>query len=407
MSRLCKFLTFLLIIGFCQQLFICPACAKKRTVNTPYQEYLYQQKVLRKLEKERYKRSLLPQSGYMTKEEYESQSKDVPISSASIPEPKLPKDIKMKYVPQPVFKLARYNDPPGTVELQMGRKLHFDRQENGLGIASPDLSIMVYPAVYYYAESKSTACDLFVIQLDKSLPDVDRILRANVVKRNPEPILSTSKNTDIDFAFKTLTPVDFSADGLRLIAKEKIGYTYDGIWQTNLWVYDFETKTAKNLVEVRDAIKYYWLGAEGIRLDEKRWDIFPLGFDAGDPNRIIVTAYAYTGQIPKFLGTWSVDYKGERSMLVSLFNANVEVGMNGFRLVQSGVVNPSVIKSAEKKENKVIKKKRKAEKKAKKHEKKLLKHAYKQKIKEMKSEERQMVRLYKQKQRVSAPTALE
>jgi len=395
MNRVRKFLFMLLIAGFCQQLFINAVFAQKKTTNTPYQEFLYQQKVLRKVEKDNYKAGLLPPSGFMTKEEYEKKSADVETSSISVPEPKLPNDIKMKYIPQPTYKLARYNDPPGTVELKMGRKLHFDRQENGLGVASPDKSIMVYPAIYYYAISKSTSCDLFVIPLDKSLPDVDRLLRANVVRRNPEPILSTDKNIDVDYSFKTITPIDFSPDGLRLIAKEKIGYSYDGIWKTNLWAYDFETKTAKNLVEVRDAIKFYWFETKGIRLDEKRWDIFPLGFDANDPTRIIVTAYAFTGNIPKFLGTWSVDYKGERTLLVSLFDSTANVSSNGFKLVQSGVVNPSVVLADEKKQDKIIKAKRKEAKKTQKVQAKASKASFNKKIKEMKRDEAEMSKSYK------------
>ena len=389
-------------MGFCQQVCLNGAFAKKNT-NTPYQEYLYQQKVLRQIEKDKYKESLLPFSGFMTKEDYEKKSQDVSTSSISIPEPKLPKDIKMKYVPQPTYKLAKYNDPPGTPELKMDRKIHFDRQENCQGITSPDKSIMVYPSIYYYANSKTTACDLFVIPLDKSLPDVDRLLRANVIRKNPDPILSTDKSVDVDYSFKTMTPIDFSSDGLRLIAKEKIGYEFDGIWKTNLWSYDFETKTAKNLVEVRDAIKLYWFETKGIRLDEKRWDIFPLGFDAKDPTRIIVTAYAYTGAVPKFLGTWSVDYKGERTLLLSLFDANAGVSINGYKLVQSGVVNPSTVFADEKKQDKIVKTNRKKEKQAAKAKAKLGKQALNKKLKEMKNNESKMKNIYDPKRLFNFP----
>lgn len=392
--RLYQLLLALFIVVFCQQLFSEASILRKKHTTSPYKEYMYQQKVLRKLEKDKYKASLLPVSGFMTKEEYENSTKDVETASMSIPEPKLPKDIKMKYVPQPTYKLTRYNNPPGTVEIRMDRSLRFDRQENGLGVASPAKTIMVYPAVYYYAISKTTSSDVFVIPLDQSLPDVDRLLRANVVRRDPNPILSTDKSIDSDYSFKTMTPVDFSTDGLRLIAKEKIGYSYDGIWQTNLWVYDFETKKAKNLVEIRDAIKFYWLETKGIRLDEKRWDIFPLGFDAEDPARIIVTAYAYTGNLPKFLGTWSIDYKGEQTQLISLFDSTANVSMNGFKLVRSGVVNPSEVFADEKRENKKIKAKRRAEKRLKRKNARLKKAAYHKKIKEMKREAHENSKFY-------------
>ena len=313
----------------------------------------------------------------------------------------------MKYVPRPIYKLARYNDPPGTAELHIEKKFYADRQVNGASITSPNRDIMVYPTVYYYAYSGSVAGDLFVIPLDKSLPDVERLSRANIIKRNPEPILSTDKSIGERFIFRTMTPVDFSSDGSKLVAKEKIGHSFDGIWKTNLWVYDFNTKQAKMLPEIRDAIKFYWYNEKGLVLDEKRWDIYPLGFDINDPNRIVVEAYGFTGRKTNFLGCWSIDCSGERSMLVSLFDTDAKISVNGYKLVQDGIVNPKEVYSDYKKDKKLAKKMKKDKKKAKKHDKKVKKHALKKKLKEMKKEEASVLRNYNKKQKISAPTGVE
>ena len=40
-----------------------------------------------------------------------------------------------------------------------------------------------------------------------------------------------------------------------------------------------------------------------------------MGFDANNDNRVVVCAYAYTGDVPKFLGTWSIDVEGEDAKL--------------------------------------------------------------------------------------------
>jgi len=384
-----------------------PALARKKHQNTQYDEYEYQQKVLRNIEKEKYHRSLLPFSGFMSTEEYEKMSEDVMNSEKVIPEPKLARDIKMKYVPEPTYKLARYNDPPGTPELRISGKFKFNRQENGAAITSPDRSFMVYPVVYYYASNQCTAGDLFVIPLDKTLPDVDRILRASIIKRITVPILSTDKNIDEKFTFRTMTPIDFSPDSTKLIAKEKVGYVFDGIWQTNLWVYDFTTMQSKKIVEVRDAIRYYWKNTKGTVLDDNRWDIYPLGFDSTDPSRIIVNAYGYTGGVPKFLGTWSVDCNGERTLLVSLFNPEAEISINGYKLVKSGIVNSSEVYAGYKEEDKIVKQKRKNEKKARKLKKKQGKQALNKKLKEMKAEEKVVKDIYRKHKKVTAPTALE
>lgn len=402
-----KLVITIILIGLGLIIFQNDAFAKKRKENTPYQEYLYQQKVLRKIEKEKYKARLLPESGFQTVEEYEIKSRSIPNAEKKVPEAKLPKDIKMQYVPQPTYTLAKYNNPPGTAELRIERRFYFDRQQNAQGIVSPDKSFMVYPSVYYYAASQCTSADLFVVQLDKTLPDVDRISRANVVRRDPNPILSTDKAIDQQYVFRTMTPVDFSADGRILIAKEKIGYNYDGIWKTNLWVYDFSTKHAKCLPEIRDAIKFYWLNTDGTVLDEKRWDIYPLGFDLNDPYRIVVAAYGYTGKVPKFLGTWSIDPQGERTQLVSLFNDQPEISINGFKLVKSGVVKPAELQVEAKQVNKAIKKKRKEAKHAKKQAKKELKKELHKTLHEMKREVSHNKTLYQEHKRVHAPSGLE
>ncbi len=85
----------------------------------------------------------------------------------------------------------------------------------------PDYTRLVYPAVYYYPDSASVACDIFVIPLDGDENKLERILKANVARRNPDPILSTEKVIDNFAAFRTITPVDFSEDGTKILLKRK------------------------------------------------------------------------------------------------------------------------------------------------------------------------------------------
>ncbi len=399
------FLIVTLILA--QSFFVPQSFAKTSKTSTPQTKYKYEQKVLRQVEKEKYKRSLLPESGYMTSEEYENLSRDISNSEREIPSPELPKDIKMKYVPQPIYKLGRYNSPPGSVELKLERKFKFDRQIICKGVTSPNKDVLVYPVVYYYADNQCVSGDVFVIPLDKTLPDVERIKRANIIKRNPAPILSTDKDISEKFTFRTMTPVDFSADGKILLAKEKIGNVEDGIWQTNVWVYNFETKEAKELSEIRDAISYYWLQNKTLFLDQKRWDIQPLGFSAENPDRIIVSAIGYTGKNPKFLGNWSIDVNGERSELISLFEPSAKIVASGYKLVEDGVVDPKTLLKDEKKKDKQIKHKRKLEKKAVKTKKKQKKHIYKSKIKEMKKIERETLHEYNKQNRKHSITGLD
>ena len=373
-------------------------------------EKIYQNKVNKLEETEKYEKSQLPESGYMTVEEYESKSraKSKKEISEEVTGGEKTKDPNMVYVPQRTFKLVKYNDPIGSPELNLPRKLNFDRQINVQGIISGDKSILVYPTVYYYAESDCTSCDLFMIKLDPSLNDTEKILKSNIIDKEEQPLISTDKSIDTKFIFRTLTPIDFSSDNKKLVVKEKIGYRHDGIWKTDLWVYDFETKEAKKIPQIREAIINYWANTGGVDFDENRWDIYPMGFDANDDNRVIICAYAYTGDIPKFLGTWSIDVEGINSKLEDLEGASIPVSVIGYRLAEDSVREASEVEFEAKIEKEKEEKEKKKTKEIEDFDKKVKKLEYQRKIHQMDMEtmieikERQDY--MKQMKKISKPT---
>lgn len=155
----------------------------------------------------------LTPSGYMTVEEYENLSEYKDKNNLQLDIPKIQTPSDFKYIPHPTYRIVKYNDPPGAAELRLGKRLYLNRLVNAQGIVSPDYTKLVYPAVYYYSDSASVACDLFEIPLDTADTNLNRILKANVAKRLPDPILSTDKSIDNYAAFRTLTPVDFHLMG--------------------------------------------------------------------------------------------------------------------------------------------------------------------------------------------------
>ena len=82
-------------------------------------------------------------------------------------------------------------------------------------------------------------------------------------------LLSAPKLPALEFIFRTLTPVDFSVDNKKLIIKEKVGHRHDGIWKTDLWIYDFEAATPKRLPQIREAIIDYWAQVGGMWTGKK------------------------------------------------------------------------------------------------------------------------------------------
>ena len=384
----------------------------KKNISAPFkgdarqQEMRYIHNLQKQEVKEKHEKRVLDRnpSGFMTVEEYEllAAPKDKTIQEIEIP--RVEKGSDMKYVPQPTYKIVRYNNPPGSPELSIKRKFYAQRQQNAQGIVSPDFSILVYPSIYYYPSSASVACDLFVIPLEENETNLNKIMKANVMHRWPDAILSTDKSVSDNYAFRTLTPIDFSVDGSKLLVKEKVGYSKDGIWQTNAIVYDFTTKTSYDLKELRAAVVYYWKQYKDVDLDDKRWDIYPLGFDINEPDRVVSYAYAYTGEEPVFLGSWSIDSKGEQTRLISFNNKDVQISINGFKIVQDGVVPPDQLLVEEeqvKRFEKAEEKRKKAEEKA---EIKKMNEEYKTTIKQMNTEYKKDVKEYKYQNKVEGST---
>ena len=340
----------------------------------------------------------------MTVEEYELLSAPKDRMKIEIEVPKQPIPSDMLYVPQPKYEIVRYNNPPGTPEITLYNQFYEKRQQNGQGIISPDFTKLVYPSIYYYPNSGSTACDVFVIKLDQAKSNMDKILTANVVHRYSEPILSTDKTNDNYYTFRTITPVDFSADGAKILLKEKIGNTKDGIWKTTPFVYDFKTKNSYNLQDVRASITYYWQAARGINLEDKRWDIVPLGFSQKNPDWVIVNALAYTGDKPVNLGTWAISYTGESPRLVSSNNASISISMNGYKLIKSGVEPSNIVKKEQRTQKRIDKDNLKQAKRDDKAKIRDLKHSYKAKIKELNQEYKESQKDYNLRKKINGST---
>lgn len=378
-----------------------------KTFDTRSKELRYQYNVLKDDEKKQMEGKLLNRtpSGYMTVQEYENLSEYKDKSNFEFDVPKIERPSDFKYVPQPLFKIVKYNSPAGSVELTLGKKLFVRKMINAQGIVSPDYSKLVYPAVYYYPDSASVACDLFVIPLLGDENVLNTILKANIANRNPVPILSTDKSIDNFAAFRTLTPVDFSTDGTKLLVKEKLGSSEDGIWETKLYVYDFTNRVSYDLIEIRDAISYFWKEYMDVNLVDKRWDIIPLGFDLNSPNRVVVQAYAYTGSTPVYLGAWSVDYKGEQSRLISFNKSFIpSVSENGLKVVRDGVESYQTVEIQEKflkQQGKVLEKQKKAEDK---EVVKDIKNEYKYNIRVLNSDYKDEYRDYKKLQTLKGST---
>ena len=108
-----------------------------------------------------------------------------------------------------------------------------------------------------------------------------------------------------------------------------------------------------------------------------------MGFDANDDNRIILCAYAYTGEVPKFLGTWSIDVEGNNSKLEDLEGSDFPVSVIGYRLAEDSIKDASEIEFEAKQAKEKEKAEEKQTKEASKFDKEIKELEYERKIRQM------------------------
>lgn len=267
----------------------------------------------------------------VTTEDYYKLAADKKRKDFVIPEPVFTHEADI-IIPDLHFRVIRYNTPPGQRNIDLS-KVIAQRTVTSAGILSPDKTKMVYTKCFFYPKFSQTSSAAYFIPVNPNLKDAYEILyNTNIIQGEPYPIVTAGMEELQKYQFKSLFPIDWSKDSTKIAFKEKIGSNLEETWQTNVIIYDFKSETWKRLTAVREAIIYWWRQNKQIELKDYMWDIFPVGWDKANPERLVVYAYAFTEDKPLFLGTWSIDYNEENSQLLSIDSTNVEIDLNGFGL---------------------------------------------------------------------------
>ena len=266
----------------------------------------------------------------ITTDDYYIMALDKKRSDFIIPEPefKTPDEL---ILPDPHYRVVSYNSPPGQRNINLSQLIN-TRTAVSPGILSPDKSKMVYTSANFYPRTMQTASAAYVIPVLNKNDAYQALYMTNIMSQDMKPIVTSGMEQLIRYQYKTLFPIDFSQDSSKIAFKEKVGSNLADTWQTNVIVYDFDTGKAKRLTAVREAIIYWWRQNRQIELKDYMWDIFPVGWEKQNPDRLVVYAYAFTGSKPLFLGTWSIDYNEEKSALISIDTTDVQIDLNGFGL---------------------------------------------------------------------------
>lgn len=269
----------------------------------------------------------------LTFAQYLEMAKDKKREDMAVPPPNYPKDPKIVDIPEPGLMIVKYNDPPGGKEVEL-TQLMTKRFVISRAVLSPDKSKSAYSKVYSYPGTQQASSEVYYINIPEETSIVSALRDFHSIEEEREPIIKAGSDYLYNNEKRVLSLLDWSEDSKKIAVIEKIGALTQGPWKTQLRTYDFETRKAYELTALREAIRYYWRTEKKLDLIDYMWDIYPIGWDAIHKDRIIVYAYAFdkNKRAPKFLGTWSIDYKNQRTELMSLDGTDFEISVNGYSL---------------------------------------------------------------------------
>ncbi len=132
--------------------------------------------------------------------------------------------------------IEAYNVKAGSKELDLTNLLK-NKFVRSPFVANPDFSAALYTEVFYYPQTRQTASTLYLIETDSSLGKKERLSDLSVFEHTRYPLISTALPYLKEGLFSTLTAVDFSSDGKKIIVKEKRGSNKYGLYETYVWIY--------------------------------------------------------------------------------------------------------------------------------------------------------------------------
>lgn len=274
-----------------------------------------------------------------TKQEWEIEAKNVPLSERNNETIEEEKSTKKYYQPTPHYVFEKYNYPQGK------RQLNIEDVKKNLYsypyiVSDINCHYVAYPRYYFSPDIKQISSNFYVEKLDTTKTKTKRILDYDHNQLERKAIIQAGTKETYPNLFNGLTLVDWSADSKKLLIKEQVGSTLNGIYKTYLYIHflgneNQESYTIK-LLDLDNAIKNYYLDWENLQLIKYRYDIEPLGFSADNDNLIIVLSYVYDKNNKKiFLGAWSYNCYTHEIILLSKTNTIYEISANGLILRRS------------------------------------------------------------------------
>ena len=132
--------------------------------------------------------------------------------------------------------LEKYNVASGSRELDLS-KIYENQLVRSFFVAEPNFSYATYTETYNYPQTQQIASTLYLIELDKHLGKKERLQDVSIFEHTRIPLISTAIPYLKKDLFSTLTLVDYSKNGDKILVKERTGSMKYGIYETYVWIY--------------------------------------------------------------------------------------------------------------------------------------------------------------------------
>ncbi len=273
------------------------------------------------------------------------QANTLPVTA--YPQSQSPLSVDSMVNTQGHMRFEPYNTFPREMNLWGLEARRFLRSD---AVVSPGKDAFVYTEVLFMPHDRQTMSRLFLVPVEEMPPENVPMLPSEQLQAPPPPppeaqaarfdpvktykhrqqLVSVGFDKVAPYDFRTLTVVDWSVSGQKLLFKQRSGVLHVGLRTSDILVYDRYRGTVTIYPEVSRVIKHYWMNVGNLpNIEKLSWDIQPLGWDVGSDAAVLLKAWAYDKNEKKFLGVWRYDVDAERTELVSLQDQPVAVAANG------------------------------------------------------------------------------
>jgi hypothetical protein len=153
---------------------------------------------------------------------------------------------------------------------------------------------------------------------------------------------------DERFGFQTLTVVDWSHSGQRLLVKKRTGVLYLGLKMSQPAIFDRMTGEVIQFGEIARAVNVHW--RQKLKADspvfQHAWQLEPLGWAPLSDTEFYLEGWSYSqNKKQQYLGLWKFNLDTNRPELISESPGKVRLASNGFKVSLKPALMPEPYRS--------------------------------------------------------------